>query len=349
MKQDFIRQNRGFHPVVEEEQTRLFIDGCVQIWQDAELENAHRHGADVYAVTAFLPWVNAETAMDELMKWHLLPRQYSNLRIVETAQDIVEAKAAGQASLMLSAQDGEFIGGSLGRVEAFQRLGLRMLILAYNRDNLLSGGCADSSNTGLSLMGRRVVEECNRVGILLDGSHMSSRASLEMIEHSSAPVVFSHSNPKGVVDNPRNISDEQIRACASKDGVIGVVPWGPMVYKPETQRRPNLADLLDCVDYIADLLGSTENIGLGTDFSLGTYEEMELDPWGTPNYFSDVTAELDKIIPNDMLLAERFTEGFDSYPEISNVISGLHNRGYDDKAIDGILGQNFLRVFKQVW
>lgn len=331
------------------DQPRLFIDGCVQIWPDADLAAAHAHGVDVYAVTAFLPWVGAEEALDDLMAWHLLPRRHPNLRIVETADDIIDAKAQGQAALLLAAQDGEFIAGSLGRVEAFHRLGLRMLILAYNRDNLLAGGCADAADRGLTKLGRRVVEECNRVGILLDGSHLSCRSSLEMIDLSDAPVVFSHSNPRGVVDNARNISDEQIKACATRGGVVGVVPWGPMVYKPESNRRPNLDDLLDCVDYIADLTGSADHIGLGTDFSLGTYEDMRLDPWGAPDYFREVTAAIDKILPNDMLTPERFTEGFDSYPEIVNVVGGLEKRGYDDAAIDGILGRNFLRVFREAW
>ena len=343
------RQNRGFHPVIDKPQEKLFIDGCVQIWPDADLENAHRHGVHVYAVTAFLPWVGVGEALDALMAWHLLPRRYPKIMIIENAADIVTAKQNGRAALLLASQDGEFIGASLARIEAFYRLGLRMLILAYNRSNLLAGGCADVADTGLTALGRRVVEEANRVGLLLDGSHMSRRSSLEMIELSTDPIVFSHANPRGIVDNPRNLYDDQILACAKKDGVIGVVPWGPLIYKADSNRRPNVNDLLDAIDYLADKTGSSSHIAIGTDFSLGTYGTHAPDPWGAPNYFARVTEAFDRVIAPGSLKPERFTEGFDSYAQIENVIAGLEKRGYDESAIDGILGVNFLRVFQKVW
>jgi membrane dipeptidase len=343
------RPNRGFHGVLAQRQPRLFIDGCVQIWPDADWATAHRHGVHVYAVTAFLPWVDLDEAVDALMAWHATARQHDNVRIISSTSDIEEVHADGSAGILLASQDGEFIGGSVGRIEAFYRLGLRMLILAYNRSNLLAGGCADNGNSGLSALGRRVVQECNRVGMLLDGSHMSERSTLEMIDLSTAPIVFSHANPREVVDNPRNISDAQIRACAERGGVIGVVPWGPIVYKPGTSRRPTVDDLIDCVDHIAQVTGSTDAVAIGTDFSLGTYGPHTLDPWGQPDYFHSITAAFDQVVPPGSLQPERFTEGFDTYPEILNVIDRLEARGYADSDVDGILGRNFLRVCGDVW
>src|SRR5690625_6643513 len=89
---------------------------------------------------------------------------------------------------------------------------------------------------------------------------------MDMMAASEAPVIFSHSNPTALFESPRNIDDEQIKACAEKGGVIGVVPWGPLVFRTGADNRPTLRDLVDAVDYIADLTGSVQNIGIGTYF-----------------------------------------------------------------------------------
>lgn len=342
------RPNRGFHPVLEErELPYLFVDGCMQIWPDADLEYAHLHGCDVYAVTALPVQATVGAALSEIMHWHAVVREHSNLRIAYTVDDILTAKASGQATLLLASQDGEFLGSSVEYVEAFHRLGLRMLIPAYNRDNLLCGGVLERTDTGLSGLGRAVVDECDRVGVVLDLSHVSRRSSLEINEASVNPTVFSHANPKGLVDNARNVDDEQIRAVAAKGGVIGTVNWGPLVFKEGMTARPTISDYLDHIDYLADLLGSTDNIGIGTDFSLGSYPPHQHDRHG-PHY-KTVMTEMNKYVTSYWRAPERFVAGFEWYPQVLDVYAGLRERGYSDGDIGGIAGGNFLRVFAKVW
>jgi membrane dipeptidase len=340
------RPNRGFHPLIQEEQPYIFIDGCVQIWPDADLPNAHRHGCDVFAVTAFMPHTGLEAALSDLMVWHQVVREHSNLRLALRARDINEAKSQGQACLLLASQDGEFIGADVRRVEAFHKLGLRMLIPAYNRNNLLCGGVLEYSDAGLSGLGREVVAECDRLGIVLDCSHVSRRSSFDIIEASSNPVVFSHANPKALVDNPRNIDDEQIKAIAAGGGVIGTVNWGPLIFKQGMTKRPAVHDYLDHIDYLADLLGTTQHIGIGTDFCLGSYPRHNHD--GHAHYKRVMTA-MNQYVTTYWRAPERFAEGFCWYPEILTVIRLLRERGYSDVDVEGILGKNFLRVFQQVW
>jgi membrane dipeptidase len=341
------RPNRGFHPILEEEQPYLFVDGCVQVWPDADLPNAHRHGCDVYAVTALRPHHGVEDALSAIMDWHRIAREHDNLIVPRTVRDIRDAKAAGRACLLLASQDGEFLGDRPERVEAFHALGLRMLIPAYNRDNLLCGGVLEHTDAGLSALGRHVVEECDRVGMVLDASHVSRRSSFEMIESSANPIVFSHANPKGLVDNPRNVDDEQIRAVAERGGVIGTVNWGPLIFRDGMTARPTVEDYLDHVDYLADLLGTTENIGIGTDFSLGSYPPHSHDRHG-PHY-KKVMTKMNEYVTTYWRAPERFAEGFSTYPEIVSVSAKLKARGYADADVEGILGGNFLRVFEQVW
>ena len=340
--------NKGFHPILETDHPYLFIDSCMQAWPDADYASAHQHGVTAYAVTAFMPHADVATALEELMFWRLVARKHPNMLIAERAGDIRRAKREGRAALILASQDGSFIGNKLHRVEAFARLGLRMLILAYNTTNALCDGCLDRTDGGLTRFGGLVVDECNRVGVVLDCTHLGRRASLEIIEGSTQPVVFSHSNPKAVVDSPRNIDDEQIRACASRGGVIGLAPWGPLVLKVGDSAWPPLDHFIDHVDYVAQLTGSTDHIGIGTDMSLGTYPDHQHDPWGEPEY-PDVSGRYGRLITTDVRSPLRALDGFSNYAEITNMIDRLGARGYGDDDIRKILGENLLRVFGQVW
>jgi membrane dipeptidase len=223
----------GFHSVLDRDHPHIFVDATMQIWPDAELEKAHRHGVTAYAVTACRPHDELGDVVKDVMDWHRVAREHENLLVAESVEDVRRAKREGRAALILAAQGGDFVGRKLHRIEAAARLGLRQLLLAYNATNQLADGCLDRTDGGLSKLGERVVEESNRAGILLDSTHTGKRSTLEMIDRSSRPIVFSHSNPSAVAPNPRNIDDEQILACARRGGVICLAP-GPLV----CARRP---------------------------------------------------------------------------------------------------------------
>lgn len=348
VESDAERDNKGFHPILKGERPYLFIDSCMQIWPDAEFANAHRHGVTAYALTAWEPHAGVAEALEQLMFWRLVARRCPNIVLVEQAEDIRTAQREGRAAFILAAQGGDFIGDKLHRIEAFYRLGLRMMLPAYNRSNLICGGCLDRTDSGLTGFGELVVEECNRVGLLLDCTHVGRRASLEIIERSSRPVIFSHSNPKAVADNPRNIDDEQIKKCVARGGVIGLCTWGPIVLRKGRTQRPTVDDFIDHVDYVTHLTGSTDHIGIGTDMSFGTYPDHRRDPWGEPEY-ADVSSVYDQHISADVRSPLRAVAGFSSYPEVLNLIEHLLQRGYSEDDARKILGENVLRLFEQVW
>ncbi len=340
--------NKGFHPFLATDHPHIFIDSCMQAWPDADFANAHRHGVTAYTATAWDPHASAERALDEGIFWHLIARKYPNTLVVESAADIRRAKHEGKAAFILAAQGGDFIGNRLGRIEAFYRLGLRMMLPTYNRTNGICDGCLDRTDSGLTRFGELVVAESNRVGLLLDCTHIGRRASLEIIEQSSTPVIFSHSNARKLVDNPRNIDDEQIRACAARGGVIGLAPWGPLVLKAGNTVQPPLDDFIDHIDYVAQLTGSTDHLGIGTDMSLGTYPDHEHDPWGEP-IWPAVSDTYGTLISADVRSPLRALDGFSNYTHVTNLIDRLGARGYSDTDIGKILGGNYLRVFEQVW
>ena len=342
------RVHGGFHSILEKDPPYVFIDSCMQIWPDADFANAHRHGVTAYAVTAWRPRTDLAGALRDGMDWHRIAREYPNLRVAETTEDIRRAKREGKAALVIAAQGGDWVENKLHRVEAFSRLGLRMMLLAYNATNLLCDGTLDRTNSGLTRFGEKVVEECNRVGIVLDCTHTGKRSTLDIIEKSRHPTVFSHSNPSGLAPNPRNIDDEQIKACAARGGIIGVCSWGPLVMKPGTDGRPTLDDFIDHIDYVANLVSSTDHIGIGTDMSLGTYPEHWHDPWGEPDY-PNPSAEYGRKITPDIRSERRYVDGFDDYAQIGAVVERLEKRGYKEKDVRKILGENYVRLFDQVW
>lgn len=344
----FNEHNKGFHPLLETDHPHIFIDSCMQAWPDADFANAHRHGVTAYAVTAWRPWATVEQALEEGMFWHLVARKYDNCIVVDTADDIRRAKAENKAAFIVTAQGGDFIGDKLHRVEAFQRLGLRIMLLAYNRTNLICDGALDRTTSGLTRFGELVVEECNRVGILLDCTHTGKEATLQIIERSSKPVVFSHSNPNGLVPNPRNIDDDQIRACVDKGGLIGLAPWGPLVMKPGTTHWPTVDEFIDHIEYIINLTGSTNHIGVGTDMSLGTYPDHDHDPWGEPKWPS-VADDYTRHITGNVRSPRRALDGFSNYTEVLNLIDKFLARGYSDDDVSKLLGENYLRIFEDVW
>ncbi len=338
----------GFHSILEGDHPYLFVDATMQIWPDAEFEKAHRHGVTAYAVTACRPHDGFEDVTKDLLEWHRLAREHENLRVARSVGDVRDAKREGRAALILAAQGGDFIGRELHRVEAVARLGLRQLLLAYNATNQLADGCLDRTEGGLSRLGERVVEEANRVGILLDGTHTGKRATLETIDRSRHPILFSHSNPSAVAPNPRNIDDEQIRACAGRGGVICLAPWGPLVMRPGTSHQPRVDDFVDMIDHVANLTGSTDALGIGTDMSLGSYPLREKDPWGAPDY-GNPFAEYGEKVTADPRSRRRNLDGFSDYAEVVGFAAALERRGYSSEDVGKILGENYLRVASQVW
>jgi membrane dipeptidase len=342
------RPHGGFHSRVAADHPYIFVDSCMQIWPDADFGAAHQHGVTAYGVTAFEPHDSFEQAVERIMFWHLVARRHPNLFVVHAAGDIRRGKADGRAGLLLCSQGGDFVGWKLHRLEALYRLGLRLLIPAYNRTNHLCDGILDQTDGGLSRFGGAVVDECNRLGLVLDCTHVGHRSSLEIIDRSRAPVVFSHANPRALADSPRNISDDQITACIRRGGVVGCVAWGPLVMRKGTTHWPTVDEFVACLDHVAQLAGDADHIGIGTDMSLGSYPDHHPDPWGAPADVS-ISEEYGRHVTPDIRSHRRSLDGFSDYPEIVNVAHALLARGYTDRQVHGILGGNYLRLFEAVW
>lgn len=255
----------------------------------------------------------------------LQPERY---RLIDSVDDILAAKRDGVLALSFNLQGTNCLAGNLDMVGLFYDLGVRHMLLAYNKKNLVGDGCHERTDAGLSLFGIELIEEMNRVGMIVDCSHTGYRTTMEAMEVSRAPVIFSHSNPKALWEHDRNIRDDQARACAATGGLVGVNGVG--IFMGENDA--STSTLFRQVDYYMDLIGP-EHIGLGLDFVYDTdamrrsMAEMKSPAKG--NY-------------------EKMTAFFqpEQLPELVDLMLA---RGYPDSAIRGILGGNYLRVARQVW
>jgi membrane dipeptidase len=243
-----------------------------------------------------------------------------------SVNEILDAKESGKLAIAFDLEGSEPLLGNLNLISFYYDLGVRQMLLAYNKDNRASGGCLEG-NTGLTDFGKEVVNEMNRVGMVLDVSHMGYRATMDAFEVSRDPVIFSHSNPNAVRNHVRNISDEQIQACAKTGGVIGINGIGDFLGATDSEK------VIEHIEYVMNLVGP-EHVGIGLDYVIDKQELMDYLK-GYPDIYPP-----DKM---DDLLA--FVEP-EQFPELTKL---LYKKGYDESVISGILGGNFMRVAKAVW
>jgi membrane dipeptidase len=263
--------------------------------------------------------------------------------LVRKTSDILTAQEGGRIGLIAGFQNAAPIMGRIEYLELLHEMGVRIIQLTYNERNLLGDGCIEAANGGLSRLGRRAVEEMNRLGMVVDVSHCGERTTLDAIELSSSPVLISHANAKSLCPSPRNKSDAVLDALVKNGGVMGVAFWAPMTFK-DPGVRPALDDLLDHVDYLVGRMG-VDHVGIGSDLGEGEsreyYESMFLRGGGL---YPEITEDLGEWYGFDT----RMVEGLESAVAFPRVTEGLLGRGYAEEDIRKILGENTLRVLRQV-
>ena len=307
----------GFEPHPAADLTKL------ELWRNAGVNYLSINvGFDV------MPWPDTVKTLAVFRQWIL---NHSDKYILAPRIEIVrQAKREGKLAVNFDLEGMNALDGTLEMVGLFHALGVRQIGFAYNLNTLAGGGCHDQ-DTGLTEFGRQVVQEMNRLGILIDCSHAAHRTSLEAIELSADPVIFSHSNPRVLWDHERNIRDDQIRACAQKGGVIGVTGIG--VFLGDNDIRTET--IADHIDYLVRLVGS-EHVGIGLDYAVEGAGGLDDIFAAHPEYWPP---------------RQYGTKGgkFASPDQLRPLTEVLIRRGYNPADIHQILGQNFLRVAGQVW
>lgn len=287
-----------------------------------------------------------QTVRDMAVWYSLFRENNSKVMAIATAEDVRGAKKQNKLGVVFGLQDPKPIEEDVAILEVLHRLGARIIQLTYNERGLIGDGATEKTDSGLSRLGHNVVREMNRLGILIDVSHCGRRTALEAIDTSREPVVFSHANAKALCNNPRNKSDEEIKAVAEKGGIIGAVAWGQLMWSKEGQ-QPTIDDFLNQIDYMVDLVG-VNHVGIAMDISEGVFVG-EKGKEASVAYDAKYPQVIACWMTGDPSPGEAYTRDLGSYIQVPNITKGLVGRGYSDQDIKKILGENFLRVFEIVW
>jgi membrane dipeptidase len=272
-----------------------------------------------------------ETCRDVVRFRKFLQAHADDVTLATTAGEIEGAKAAGKTAVVLGFQGSDPLRGDETLLPVFHGLGVRIVQIAYNRRTWAGDGCTERTECGLSDMGVRLVEELNRLKMIVDCSHTGERTTLDAIEASRAPVIVSHTNVRALCDNPRGVRDVVIDRIAEKGGVIGLTSFSYFLSK---QGPATLEDYLDHVDYIRKRVG-VDHVAVALDLTEGrVYDEPHDPALFKPEAYPPVWT---------------YAEGLDSAAKISNVTRGLVERDYQEPDIRKILGENWLRVYRAVW
>ncbi|MGI5213404.1 dipeptidase [Plantactinospora sp. CA-290183] len=254
----------------------------------------------------------------------------SRYLLAATSRDIDQAHISDRVAVGFDLEDAGPLEGHLDRVELFYDLGVRTMLPTYNHRNAAGSGCLDAVDDGLTAYGRALVREMNAVGMVVDGSHCGARTGLDLCRSSSSPVIYSHSCMRALWEHPRNITDDQARACADTGGVIGITGVGIFLGPND----PSVEALCRQIDYAVDLVGP-DHVGLATDYPFDL-DDFNREVAANPHLFPDSYTRwgpIEFMPPEDLL----------------NVGAALHNRGYPADAIHAIVGGNFRRIAGQVW
>jgi membrane dipeptidase len=263
------------------------------------------------------------------------------IRVARTVDDIRAAKRESGSAVVIGFQNSDPFEGKLEYARLFHRLGVRVVQLTYQRRNLAADGCGEPADAGLSLFGRDLVLELNRLGILIDLSHTGVRSTLEAIDLSERPVSFTHACVYTKNPLARNKTDSEIRALASRGGVMGINAVARLISPRGRERGATVDEFLDQIDYVVDLVG-IDHVGLGLDISEGmTRADFEQRKVTFLARFPE--------LGGDFSFEHYYATGLDSMASMQLITDGLVSRGYSDEQVLKVLGDNFMRLFEAVW
>ena len=194
-------------------------------------------------------------------------------KLHENGIDVLQVRTAGdagnvlkhKAATLLAIEEGGAIDGSLEALRCLYELGVRAMTLTWsNRNDIADGINEEATGSGLTLFGKQVVAEMNRLGMLVDVSHISTAGFWSVIETSTKPIIATHSNAKSLCSHPRNLNDEQIKALAQNGGLAGITFAGQFL--EEDWRNACIESVYKHIDYMLNLIGNDDHIGFGSDF-----------------------------------------------------------------------------------
>ncbi|MGF6723370.1 membrane dipeptidase [Paraburkholderia sp. GAS41] len=313
----------------------IIIDGLnISRFDRSVFEDMQKGGITATNCTVSV-WESFAKTVDNIALMKQQIRENSEfLTLVRTTDDILRAKQEKRTGVILGFQNAHAFEDNLGYIEAFADMGVRVVQLCYNTQNLVGTGCYERDG-GLSGFGREVISEMNRVGIMVDLSHVGGNTSSEAIAFSKKPVCYSHCLPSGLKEHPRNKSDEQLKEIADAGGFVGVTMFAPFLKRGIDA---TVEDYVEAIDYVVNLIGE-DAVGIGSDFTQGY----------TVDFFDWITHDKGRYRRLTNFGKVVNPEGIRTIGEFPNLTAAMERAGWSDTRIRKIMGENWVRVFRDVW
>ena len=295
-----------------------------------QLQRYKKSGFNIVALNVGFDAVPFELTFQMLAHFrHWLIEHDDDYLLINGVKDIERARSEDKLGVFFDIEGAAAIRDQISLIDFFYGLGVRWMSIAYNLNNRVGGGCQDD-DSGLTEFGKKVLDRMAKVGMVACCSHTGYRTTMDVMDHSENPVIFSHSNPLGLWQHERNIRDEAIDACASTGGVICLNGIG--IFLGDNDASSEI--FANHIDYVVQRVGP-ESVGIGLDY---VFDRQELDDFvkSHPETFppeKGYDAGIEMVMPEQL-------------PEI---VSILQNRGYSDDNLRMILGENLLRVAQVIW
>ena len=262
----------------------------------------------------------------------------------KTVDDIIDAHQNGKVAWVAVMEGAMMIENELDRIDLLFGFGLRSLGITYSESNALGSGLKEARDGGLTKFGQKAVERMNKVGLLIDCSHTGDQTALDTIEHSSKPIILSHIGAKALWNSNRLAPDDVLKACADKGGVIGIEA-APHTTLTADHRQHNLDAVMQHFEYIKDLVG-IDHVTLGPDTLYGDHAGLH------KAYSAALSLKESKGTGQEGMEFDpvEFVDGLENPTEGSyNIVRWLVKNGYSDADMAKVMGQNTLRLLREVW
>jgi membrane dipeptidase len=289
-------------------------------------------GSALYVEDRYLPEMGLRVALDQVARLYAEVDATDRFVICKTSGEIKRARKENKIALIITMEGVEPLGEDLNLLRVFYELGLRMVGLTHARRNAAGAGgifsASGSPRDGLTAFGREVVQECERLGVIIDLAHINPKGFEEIVELTKRPLIVSHTNARKFYDIERNISDEQIKMIGKRGGVVGV---NAILVSP-TPNESTIDRYADHIEHVIGLIG-IDGVGIGFDFCEYLFEQLP------DNVIKELAAKL---------TTPHFIPDLTNHGHARNLTRKLIERGLSDADIEKILRGNWLRIFEQM-
>ena len=308
-------------------------------WSEEIFQQLREGGVHAIHVTIAYHENFRETVLN-FERWNRWFEQYNHLIIKGVwASDIDHARETGRTAVFFGFQNPSPIEDDIGLVEILHTLGARFMQLTYNNQSLLATGCYEAVDSGITRMGRQVIKEMNRVGLVIDMSHSGDRSTIEAAEISERPIAITHANPHEWFPALRNKKDNVIRAVTENGGMIG---FSLYPHHLKDKSRCTIEEFCGMVARTADRFG-VKNIGIGSDLCQNqpdsVVEWMRVGRWTKETDYGEGSAMASGFPP--------MPHWFQDNRDFGNLEQGLSDVGMNSEEIAAVMGKNWYRFFAE--